>query len=32
MRLLLTGLVSHAEAHRPAHVGDVIELARRGKI
>jgi dienelactone hydrolase len=27
VRLLLSGLISHAEAHRPADVGDVIELA-----
>ena len=27
VRLLVTGLVSHAEADKPAHVGDVRELA-----
>jgi dienelactone hydrolase len=27
VRLLLSGLISHAEADRPAHVGDVIALA-----
>jgi hypothetical protein len=27
VRLLLSGLVSHAEADRPAHVGDVMQLA-----
>ncbi len=27
VRLLLSGLISHAEADRPVHVGDVLELA-----
>jgi hypothetical protein len=27
VRLLLSGLISHAEADRPAHVTDVLELA-----
>ena len=27
MRLLLSGLISHAEADRPMHVGDVLQLA-----
>jgi hypothetical protein len=27
VRLLLSGLISHAEADRPAHIGDVLQLA-----
>ena len=27
VRLLLSGLISHAEADRPVHVGDVMQLA-----
>ncbi len=27
VRLLLSGLISHAEADRPAHPGDVLQLA-----
>jgi hypothetical protein len=27
VRLLLSGLISHAEADRPVRVGDVLELA-----
>ena len=27
VRLLLSGLISHAEADQPAHVGDVMKLA-----
>jgi len=27
VRLLLGGLISHAEADRPVHVGDVMQLA-----
>jgi hypothetical protein len=27
VRLLLSGLISHAEADRPVHIGDVLELA-----
>ena len=27
VRLLLSGLISHAEADRPLHIGDVMQLA-----